>query len=175
MKNLVLAVLAAMFVAGAAIADPPGSGEENGNGCVENCGHQGGDGGNGGNGGQGGNGGNQGQHQGQAQGQGQEQSQGNVQVTESTYEDAKNPASSAPNLFLANCTSGASAQGFGGGGSLGGPDDVCQLLNFAQVSALLGNVEDSTWAMGEAKNILKVRTNPLRRALQAIPLVGKIM
>lgn len=173
----VLAILASMVLAGNAIADPPGSGEENGNGCVENCGNQGGDGGHGGHGGisdvdvdttavavaE----------QSQKQAQGQFQAQGNSQNL--TIEDAKNPAASAANLYLANCTSGASAQGFGGGGSLGGPDDVCLLLNFAQVAATFGTPEDAAWALGEAKNILKVRTNSFRRVLQAIPLVGRIM
>jgi len=112
----------------------------------------------------------------QGQEQGQFQAQGNSQKL--TIEDASNPASSAATLVLANCTSGASAQGFGGGGSLGGPDDVCQLLNFAQVAAVFGGekgAEQSAWALGEAQNILKVRANVFRRMLQALPIVGKIM
>ena len=116
------------------------------------------------------------QGQGQEQSQGQFQAQGNSQKL--TIEDAENPASSAANLFLANCTSGASAQGFGGGGSLGGPDDVCLLLNFAQVASMFGGEagpEQSAWALKEAQNILKVRANVFRRMLQALPVVGKIM
>ena len=177
MKSIVLAVFASMVFAGAAYAGNGNDGDDqNGNGCEHDCGQGGGQGGDGGNGGDGGHGGAA--VQGQVQGQKQTQVQGNVQVTETTYEDAKNPASSAANLFLATCTSGASAQGFGGGGSLGGPDDVCLLLNFAQVSAVFGGeagAEQSAWALREAQHILKIRANPLRKALQAIPLVGRIM
>ena len=57
MKKLAL-VIALIGISTTAWANPPGSGESNGNGCVENCGHQGGAGGNGGSGGSGGNGGN---------------------------------------------------------------------------------------------------------------------
>ena len=179
MKSIVLAVFASMVFAGAAYAGNGNDGDDqNGNGCEHDCGQGGGQGGDGGNGGDGGQGGAAVQGQGQVQGQKQTQVQGNVQVSQTTYEDAKNPASSAANLFLATCTSGASAQGFGGGGSLGGPDDVCLLLNFAQVAAAFGGdagAEQSAWALREAQQILKIRANPLRKALQAIPLVGRIM
>jgi len=58
MKKLVL-VVALSLVSCAAWANPPGSGETNGNGCVENCGNGGSNGGgSGGSGGTGGNGGN---------------------------------------------------------------------------------------------------------------------
>jgi hypothetical protein len=38
------------------------------------------------------------------------------------------PASSAADLMLANCQKGASAQGFGGGGSFGSTDEICHLF-----------------------------------------------
>ena len=56
MKKLLL-VVALSALSTATWANPPGSGETNGNGCVENCGNGGSNGGNGGSGGNGGNGG----------------------------------------------------------------------------------------------------------------------
>lgn len=181
MKSMFLAVLASMVFAGAAFAADGGEGNNQGcNGagnenspCAE--------------GGDGGAGGSstvtvdvsqsqaqaQSQSQSQEQGQFQEQGQANVQAL--TIEDAQNPASSAPNLFLASCNSGASAQGFGGGGSVGGPDEVCLLLNYAQMANYLGDREGSDWAMKEAKNILEVRTNSFLRFLQALPLLRKVL
>lgn len=88
--------------------------------------------------------------------------------------EASNPASSAAGLFLANCTSGASAQGFGGGGSLGGPDDVCLLLNLSQVAAIEGDQATAQAALKRAENILTIRTNPVVRYLQAIPVLRHI-
>lgn len=50
MKQLILvSILASIHMS--VMADPPNSGTPNGNGCIENCGHQGGSGGNGGAGG----------------------------------------------------------------------------------------------------------------------------
>src|SRR6266446_9556017 len=58
MKLIKVITIAATLLATTAFANPPGSGENNGNGCLENCGHQGGsNGGGGGNGGSEGNGG----------------------------------------------------------------------------------------------------------------------
>lgn len=115
----------------------------------------------------------QGQGQEQEQGQGQFQAQGNSQKL--TIEDAKNPASSAANLYLANCTSGASAQGFGGGGSVGGPDEVCLLLNLAIVSATLGDAEGSKVALDRAARIMTERTNPFLRFLQMFPVIRRVI
>lgn len=160
MRNIVLAVLTSTLLAGAAFADHANDENHEGDGgsptvTVTNT-----------------NTAVATAVQSQGQEQGQFQAQGNVQKLE--IEDAKNPASSAANLFLANCTSGASGQGFGGGGSIGGPDEVCLLMNLAVVSASLGDVETSTWALGEAKLILRFRTNPFLRVFQAIPIVRRI-
>jgi len=111
--------------------------------------------------------------QGQEQGQGQFQAQGNSQKL--TIEDAKNPASSAANLYLANCTSGASAQGFGGGGSVGGPDEVCQLLNAALVGQQLGNAEFTAFAIERAEALLKERTNFIIRFFQLFPVIRRVI
>lgn len=111
--------------------------------------------------------------QGQEQGQAQFQAQGNVQKL--TIEDAANPASSAANLYLANCSSGASAQGFGGGGSVGGPDEVCLLLNASQVAFFQGDFEQASDLRGIAVKILKERTNSLLRFLQMLPVVRRVI
>jgi len=146
-----------MVFAGAAYAGNGNDGDnQNGAGCEENCGNGGGQGGDGGVGGAGGS---------------STAVQGNVQVTGTYYEDAKNPASGAANLYLSTCTSGASAQVFGGGGSLGGPDVVCSLLNLAQVSAVLGDEEGALEALHKAQRIMAVRTNPVLTVLQSIPIL----
>jgi len=157
-----------MVLAGAAVAGNGNDGDgENGNGCDENCGQgQGGNGGDGGNGGAGG-------ASDVDQEQGQFQAQGNSQSL--TIEDAKNPASSAANLYLSQCTSGASAQGFGGGGSVGGPDEVCLLLNLAVVANGLGDTEASKAALTRASKILTERTNPFLRFLQMFPVIRRVI
>ena len=189
MKSLILTVLASMVLAGTALATPGGEGNNqgcNGNGNPNSpCGTTN----------EGGAGGSstvdidirntntavadadaratavQGQEQGQIQGQ--FQAQGNSQKL--TIEDAANPASSAAALYLANCSSGASAQGFGGGGSVGGPDEVCLLLNASNVAFLQGDVEQATELRGIAVKILKERTNSLLRFLQMLPVVRRVI
>ena len=99
------------------------------------------------------------------------QTQGNTQTT--TFNDATNPASSAPSLALANCTSGASGQGFGGGGSIGGPDSVCQLLNMAIVAQDAGDFEAAAELRARALETYN-RRHFVSQLIDWIPLVGKL-
>ena len=174
MKSFVLTVLASLMIAGAAVADPGGEGNNQGCNGAGNEGSPCAEGGAGGSSTVDNTNVNTNVATAvQSQEQGQFQAQGNSQKL--TIEDAKNPASSSANLYLANCTSGASGQGFGGGGAIGGPDEVCLLLNYAQVAqVVMGNPEQAAWAMHEAQNILKIRTNSFLRLFQALPIVRRI-
>lgn len=109
----------------------------------------------------------------QGQEQGQFQAQGNKQSL--TVEDAKNPASSSANLYLANCSSGASAQGFGGGGSIGGPDDVCLWLNVALTAQAMGQPQVASEALLRAVKLAEERTNPFIRFLQHFPILRRVI
>ena len=84
------------------------------------------------------------------------------------------PASSAADLMLANCQKGASAQGFGGGGSIGSTDEVCHLFALYALREARGEVAQADQVLEEITDIMKIRTNPVRRAFQALPLIGNI-
>ena len=109
----------------------------------------------------------------QHQGQGQGQQQGINFSDDDTvvYEEA---ASSAASLYLGSCQAGVSAQTHMGGGSLGSPDSVCLLFTASQVAASLNDYELAHKLLGEAVEILKIRTNPVRRFFQGIPLLGRV-
>jgi len=115
MKKLICALIFAMPML--VFAKPPGSGESNGNGCVENCGHKGkggsgGAGGNGGGGGSGGSGGSGGLAQNAStQEQYADNNQSNYQGLEVSY---PNKVRSAPDVFLGSPASGP-CNGFSGG------------------------------------------------------------
>lgn len=108
----------------------------------------------------------------QQQSQNQASLQGNEQSV--TFEDDV-AASSAATLVLGTCQSGVSAQTIQGGGALGGPDEVCLLFTASQVAASQGRFELSNKLLDEAVDILKVRSNPVVRFLQGIPVIRKVM
>lgn len=152
MKSIILTILTSMVLAGAAFADH--ANDEN---------HEGNDGGTGSS------------TATAVAVQGQEQFQAQDSSQSLSIEDAKNPAAGAANLYLANCTSGASAQGFGGGGSVGGPDEVCQLLNAALVGQQIGNEEFTKFAIERATALLKERTNFIIRFFQLFPVIRRVI
>lgn len=108
----------------------------------------------------------------QTQGQGQHQSQGNEQSI--VFED-KVAASPAASLYLGTCQAGMSAQTLQGGGSLGSPDEVCLLFTAAQVASTQGRETLANKLLDEAVDILRIRSNPVRRFLQGVPLLGRVM
>jgi hypothetical protein len=73
------------------------------------------------------------------------------------------PASSAADLMLANCQKGASAQAFGGGGSFGSTDEVCHLFGLYALREARGERAEADQILEEITDILKIRTNPVRR------------
>lgn len=84
------------------------------------------------------------------------------------------PASSAPNLVLGTCQAGLTAQSQMGGGSMGGPDEVCLLFTLSQIQLAMGDREAAYRSLDLAETTLKWRANPVRRFFQAIPLLGRI-
>jgi hypothetical protein len=84
------------------------------------------------------------------------------------------PASSAPNLILGTCQAGLTAQSQMGGGSMGGPDEVCLLFTLSQIQLAMGDREAAYRSLDLAETTLKWRANPVRRFFQAIPLLGRI-
>lgn len=111
------------------------------------------------------------QEQGQVQGQSSKTGDNTVTITE----DNRFPASSAASLYLGTCQAGVSAQTLQGGGSLGSPDEVCLLFTAAQVASSQNRPELATKLLDEAVDILKIRSNPVRRFLQGFPLIGRVM
>lgn len=112
----------------------------------------------------------QGQVQGQLQGQFAETGNNVTSISVAP----RLPASSAADLMLANCQKGASAQGFGGGGSIGSTDEVCHLFALYALREARGERGEADQVLEEITDIMKIRTNPVRRAFQAIPLIGNI-
>ena len=83
-------------------------------------------------------------------------------------------AASPGALILGTCQAGLTAQTQMGGGSMGGPEEVCLLFTLAQMQAHFGDVEAANATLDRAETILKWRGNIVRRAFQAIPLLGRI-
>jgi hypothetical protein len=86
----------------------------------------------------------------------------------------QHPASSPGTLILGTCQAGVSANSQMGGGSLGGPDEVCLLFTLAQMHAGLGNFPAAADALKRADDTLRWRNNVVRRFFQAIPLIGRM-
>lgn len=108
--------------------------------------------------------------------QGQGQKQG-IQFSDDDtviYKEAENSAASAADLVLGTCQAGLSAQTQMGGGSLGGPDEVCLLFTLSQMYQAQGNTEAANAVLKRAEDTLKWRNNVVRRAFQAIPLLGRM-
>lgn len=108
----------------------------------------------------------------QDQHQRQDQDQANSQTV--LFED-REAASSSASLYLGTCQAGMSAQTIQGGGAIGSPDEVCLLFTASQVAATQGRKVLAEKLLDEAVDILKVRSNPVRRFLQGIPLIGRVM
>lgn len=83
-------------------------------------------------------------------------------------------ASSAATLILGTCQTGFSAQTHMGGGSVASPDTVCLLFTAAQLADSFGDVELRDFLLNRAVTILKARTNPVVRGIEATPLFRKI-
>ena len=83
-------------------------------------------------------------------------------------------AASPGALILGTCQAGLTAQTQMGGGSMGGPDEVCLLFTLAQMQAHFGLIDESRATLARAETILNWRGNVVRRFFQAIPLVGRI-
>jgi len=110
------------------------------------------------------------------QGQNQGQNQGiNFSDDDSVvYKEAENSASSPGALILGTCQAGVAAQTQMGGGSLGGPDEVCLYFTLSQMYYSQGNQEAAAAALKRAEDTLRWRNNVVRRAFQAIPLIGRM-
>jgi hypothetical protein len=76
--------------------------------------------------------------------------------------------------MLANCQKGASGQGFGGGASFGSTDEVCHLFGLYALREARGERAEADQILEEITDILKIRTNPVRRFLQGTPLIGNL-
>jgi hypothetical protein len=110
----------------------------------------------------------------QGQIQGQIAETGDNVTTVSANTSYRLPASSAADLMLANCQKGASGQAFGGGGSIGSTDEVCHLFGLYALREARGEQAEADQILEEITDIMKIRTNPVRRAFQALPLIGNI-
>jgi hypothetical protein len=102
---------------------------------------------------------------------------GSAQVDSSSnvvFEDAENSASSPSTLILGTCQAGLTANTQMGGGSMGGPDEVCLLFTLAQMYYEQGDTEAGDRTLKRVDDTLRWRNNVVRRFFQAIPLIGRI-
>ena len=106
--------------------------------------------------------------------QGQGQAQGQGQSVNMKFEATDAVAASAPNLVLGTCQAGLTGQSQMGGGSMGGPDEVCLLFTLSQIQMAMGDMEGAQESVDLAADTLKWRANVVRRAFQAVPLIGRI-
>jgi hypothetical protein len=95
----------------------------------------------------------------------------NVEVKGDKYKAA---TSSSATLVLGTCQAGASAQTFQAGASIGSPDEVCLLFTASQLALTQNNPHLAADLLDRAVTVLKWRANPVRRAFQALPLLGRL-